>query len=227
MRNGLFTSSSIHLLTSKGTAKDSFGKPALTYIAEKRMEIRLGRSLNSDKSSRPTSWGNLVEQRVFDLLPMDYKYQSDERYKHETLPFSGAPDMITDTKVCDIKCPFTLKSFCEQVDTFKDWEDWKALKPEYYWQLVSNAILTEKNIGEIIIYCPYKSELLEIREMCANYLGDQNKIAWVNWASDDELPYLKDGGYYKNINIMSFEIPDEDKEFLINRIKLATEKLEL
>jgi hypothetical protein len=54
--------------------------------------------------------------------------------------------------------------------------------------------------------------------MAANYDGDQNKIAWINWASDDELPYLIEGGHYQNLNIIRFEVPQADKDFLTKRV---------
>lgn len=53
MRAGTFSSSNIYKLMTNGKAADSLGKPALTYIEETRYEMRLGRSLSTDQSSRP------------------------------------------------------------------------------------------------------------------------------------------------------------------------------
>lgn len=226
-RKANFSSSSAWKLTTNNVKKDGFGKPGLTYISEKRMEMRLGRELQKEHSAKATTWGTFVETRVFDeLLGLKYLLESKKRYAHETIPhWTGSPDVITSDIVGDIKCPYTLKSFCETVDTFGDLEAFKKLRPEYWWQLVSNGILTGRDKAEIIIYCPYKDELEEIKESAADLDGNQNSIAWIYYAFDDELPYLIKGGYYKNINIFAFDIPQEDKDFLTERVEMAIKLL--
>jgi hypothetical protein len=127
----------------------------------------------------------------------------------------------------DIKCPMTLKSFCQLVDplynglsglqamdevrrTHKDGD-------KYYWQLVSNAILTGSSHAELIVYVPYQSELQAIKSMC-----EGNSKAYFIWASsEDELPYLPDGGYYRNLNVIRFEVPHEDQEYLRKKVLAA------
>lgn len=229
-RIGRFTSSGISALMSVGKDKVSFGKPALTYIQEKNMERKLGRSLNTDQSSRPTSWGKVVELQVFELLGIEYQLVSKETIEHPTLGdiWAGSPDLVKDGVVCDVKCPFTLKSFCQFVDQalpdIKGREiidrirDFHPDGEDYYWQLVSNAILTNSNEAELIVYCPYRSELASIREWVNNYDGNQNPLAWISFASDYELPYLPDGGYYKNLNIFRFSVPQEDKDLLTQKV---------
>lgn len=222
MRYGNFTSSCISALMSNDRSGKEPGKPFFTYVAEKQMEIRLGRDLQGDTGGRECTWGLLVERRAFELLSTDYKPVSKDTVLHPKIKhWAGTPDLLTDSSVADIKCPFTLKSFCQMVDTEGDYHKLKYVKPEYTWQLVSNAILTGKNEAELIVYVPYASELEEIREMVSNYEGDQNKVAWINWANDNELPYLLDGGYYKNLNIFSFEIPQKDKDALTERVQKA------
>lgn len=231
-RIGRFTSSGIHALMSVARDGQSFGKPALTYIEEKQMERRLGRSINTDTNSKPTSWGNLVEQRAFDLLGLDYSLCSSDTLTHKEYGdiWSGSPDLVnsrTGDTVCDVKCPFTLKSFCLFADS-KTIEEVRANHPDgekYYWQLVSNAILTDSKFAELVVYCPYQNELEAIREMANNYNGDQNKVAWINWANDYDLPYLVDGGYYQNLNIIRFEVSQSDKELLTQKVLLAGELL--
>jgi hypothetical protein len=221
---GNFTSSNIWKLTTSDKAGKDFGAQALTYIKEKQMEIRLQRRLNTETTSRPTSWGTLVERRAFDLLSMEYQLESTTNLKHPTIEgWTGTPDLrnIKEQAIGDIKCPFTLKSFCEMVDSFGDLEAFKKSKPEYYWQLVSNAIITGMPKGEIVVYCPYLIELDAIREMANNFEGDQNKVAWVNWANDSDLPYLVEGGYYKNLNTWIFDIAKEDIDFLTDRVTRA------
>jgi len=230
-RVGRFTSSSISALLTLAKDKVGFGKPALTYIAEKNMERRLGRSLTIESNAHNLSWGKLVERRAFDLLGREYRLCSSDTIEHKELKdiWSGSPDLIKYDEgktVVDIKCPMTLKSFCQFSDC-KNIEEVREEHPDgedYYWQLVSNAILTESKYAELIVYCPYRSELDAIRDMASNYDGDQNKVAWINWASDADLPYLPDGGYYKNLKIIRFEVPYEDMLLLTEKV-LAAGKL--
>lgn len=231
-RIGNFTSSEIVALTTSGKNIYGFGKPALTYIEECNMERRLGRSLTKEESAKALTWGKLVEGRAFDLLGTAYKLSSQETIVHPTISYwAGSPEgnkFDEGKTVYDIKCPITLKSFCQLVDgdncmanireRHKDGE-------KYYWQLVSNAILTDSKYAELIVYCPYKSELDAIRDYVNNYDGDANKVAWIHWSADNELPYLIDGGYYKNLNIIRFEVKEEDKEFLKERVYKAGQLL--
>jgi hypothetical protein len=222
VRIGNFTSSNIAKLLTVAKDKENFGAPALTYIDEKNMERKLGRSLSTDTDARPTSWGKYMEARAFSLLGTEYRLCSQETIPHPTIDFwAGSPDAEKfnedGTKtVVDIKCPYTLKSFCELVDVsmFAIRNNHKSGNT-YYWQLVSNAILIGADSAELVVYAPYKSELEEIKDG-VNMLpeGIQSKFSWINFAQDEALPYLIDGGYYKNINTVSFKIPQEDKDYL-------------
>lgn len=233
LRIGRFTSSNIAALMSVAKDKIGFGKPALTYIAEKNMERRLGRSLSIESNAHALTWGRLVEKRAFDILGTEYKLCSADTLVHEdnsVAPFwAGSPDLVKYDEggtVVDIKCPITLKSFCQFADC-KTIEQIREEHPDgedYYWQLVSNAILTKSKYAELIVYCPYKSELQEIRDMAANYDGDQTKMFWIDRSADEDLPYLLDGGYYKNINTFRFEVPYQDILLLTEKV-LAAGKL--
>jgi hypothetical protein len=44
---------------------------------------------------------------------------------------------------------------------------------------------------------------------------------WIAMAMDGELPFLKDGGFYKNLNIIRFEVPQVDIDLLTEKVKLA------
>jgi hypothetical protein len=209
------SSSSWKLLATQAKVK--------TYLKELAYEKKLGRGLGTELSAKPTTWGKFIESRVFDLLGLEYSLVSTDTIQHKSIAhWSGTPDGTTKDSVIDIKCPFTMKSFCELVEIIEsnDIEKFKDDKPEYYWQLVSNSVLTEKTHAELIVYCPYKSELVDIRIACDNYDGaDQNKLMFIALASDDELPYLIDGGNYKNINIFKFEVPQSDKDLLTQKIQ--------
>lgn len=129
----------------------------------------------------------------------------------------------------DIKCPFTLKSFCNFADckTIEEVREKHDSGENYFWQLVSNAILTGAKWAELIFYVPYQDELSEIRDMASNYEGDQNKVAWIQWATDEDLPYLIKGGHYKNLNVIQFEVTEADKAALTERVIAAGKLLEV
>lgn len=239
MRNGNFSSSQIYKLVKSGRGKDDlFSEPGLTYIEEKKYEIRLGRSITSEVNAKPTSWGNLLELYVWDRMfgYEDYQLENKKRYFHETIThWNGCPDLVSELNVADIKSPFTLKSFCKLIDC-KTGEDLKNQSKatddgwKYYWQLVSNAILTGKETAELIVFVPYQEDLERIRgflstDVFVRYKLDQNKFSWLNWATDEDLPYLIKGNEYVDLNVMTFEIPQEDKDFLTERVELAVKLL--
>lgn len=228
-RNGTFSSSSIHNLLSKGRGNfsiENIGKPFTTYVEEKVMEKNLGRSLSSENSARPTSWGTLVEEHAFSKMGLEYSLVSKERfYKGDY--WSGMPDLITDEIVGDIKCPWTLKGFCKLVKSMNEGvESFKDNHPEYYWQLVSNGILCNRDKAMIVCYAPYKEDLADIRQLSEDHMGDlNNRFAFISWAEDEELPYLIEGNKYNDINVMEFDIPQEDKDILTDRVEMAIVEL--
>lgn len=239
-RHGNFSSSEIwKLMTNDRSADKKPGKPAQTYIQEKVYESRLGRPLDKEKDTEATIWGKFMEGYVHDeKIPLSYKLCSRERLFHPTIErWTGMPDLIKGDTVVDIKCP-QLKSFCELADIAtimqygKEWiiEQGKDLKeeyPEYYWQLVSNAILTGCDKAELIVFCPFQSELDAIRQraFAADPLEWGNKLYFIQYGEDGELPYLKNNGYYNNLNIINFAVSEEDKAALTARVEWAVNEL--
>lgn len=238
-RVGNFTSSEIVALTKKAKNGKDFGAPALTYIEEANFERQLGRSIDDEKTAKPLTWGHLVERRVFDLLGLEYTLCSSETVMHPEIPFwSGSPDgekQIDDTLI-DIKSPITLKSFCQLVDPlYRGLTGIEAINAvrenhkdgdKYYWQLVSNATIRRRKYAELIVYMPYKSELDEIRVMAQMVEAQEmSKHYWIAMAGEDELPFLLDDGFYKNVNIIRFEVPEADKRLLTECVLRAGEML--
>jgi hypothetical protein len=207
---------------------------ALSYIQEKKYELRLQRSLTLEKYSRPALWGKFVEARVHNLLPTCYETLSNVTTKHPTVEsWSGSQDSIirNEKVMCDIKC-YEPKNFCEYVDALtlaKSTGDLSQLKKDFtkeYWQLISNACIWGFDYIEAIVYMPYFSELIEIKEMAMNYDGiDQYKYRFIAESSHTELPYLNDGGYYKNLNIFRFEALQSDKDLLTAKVIEASKLL--
>lgn len=230
MHCGNFSSSDIFKLLGSKKVRE-------TYIHEKSIERKLGRVLKSDFSSRAVSWGHLMEYETFHKqLGTEYSLISTVTVAHPTVDgWVGSPDChkyFEATKgVCDIK-GLQLKSFCDIVDA---WERGKIQEvrnqaedgEKFYQQIVSNACITGCQIGELILRCPYKSELDAIRNLVNNgYDGpDPGRFKWIGFAEDDELAYLPDNGYYKNLYRFAFPIPSEDKIKLHNAVAAAVKEL--
>jgi hypothetical protein len=228
-----------------------FGDPAATFITECNMERRLKRSLSDEVDSNPLLWGKLLERIVHAKLGTNYEYFSDQTRVHpEISSWVGTADFFNHKvkAIVDSKCPWTLKSFCALVDPWyagkRDMEYWDALingwtdgqgmfrKPhtdakKYFYQIVSNACIYGANVGELIVFMPYQSELQLIREFAASFGGGnvENDFYKFSTRPDNKLPHLIDGGHYKNLNVFRFEIPFLEKQFLTKRVKLAQEKL--
>lgn len=228
-RSGTFSSSSIYKLMSKPSAAafdiDKVGKPFTSYVREKVWENKLGRELNPEHKAKSTTWGTFVEHLAFNEIGNEYVLISAQRLVHDTIKqWTGAPDCETRDKqiVVDIKCPWTLNSYCGLVDAMrKGVEALKKYSPTYYWQLVSSAILTKAKFAELIIYMPYKEDLDNIKEEAS---GNAD-LLFITWALDSELPFLIKGGYYNNIEKLRFEVPQSDKELLTARVEMAVEEL--
>lgn len=236
-RVGNFSSSEIYNLMSKGRGDfsvENVGKPFDTYVRNKVRESRLKRGLHQRQNSRITTWGLFVEKMVFDKLSLNYELVSKTRYVHPDFDrWTGMPDCVTRDKsvVSDIKCPWTLTSFCDMVDAMAEgWEKLREVKPDYYWQLVSSSILTGIDTAELIVYVPYKKDLEAIKEAANSHSWDgslsENDVAFINFATDEELPYLKEDGDYADLNHLQFKVPQEDKDLLTARVKMAIEQLE-
>ena len=206
------------------------GKAFETYVREKKWELKLGRSINVESNARATSWGTLVEEQAFENLSLKYSLDSKKRFYHPDFEnyWSGAPDLLADDVVGDIKCPFSLTGFADLVEItdVDDPEYFKQVKPDYYWQLVSNSILCDKPIALFVVYVPYKSELDRTRDLAQDTISiEPNKVAFINWASDSELPHIPDESQIKNINMMQFEVPEDDKQILKQRVQKAIKLL--
>jgi hypothetical protein len=228
-RIGNFSSSKIAALTKKDRSGKGFGVPAMTYIEEKRMERKLGRSLSTETNARATSWGKLCEPIAYSRLGFDYELVSNETLVHPDYPFwVGSPDLLayplnTPRKVGDIKCPATLKSFCQFADCMTEPDPIASIRENhpdgetYYWQLVSNAILTDTQYAELIVFCPYREDLAEIRLTAM----DDPKYRWVEYAEDWELPFLIIGMHYNDIYTFLFEVPQSDIDLLTDCVDRA------
>lgn len=223
LRCGNFTSSEIHrIMDTPSKVK--------TYVEEKNIERRMGISLGTEVHTREMAWGNFLEQRVLDLLGMEYQIQSKQTNVHPTIPnWVGTKDLVVnEIKVSEIKC-YQRKSFAMYTDALltKDTEVIKKNFPKEYWQIVSNAVILSLPKGEAITYMPYEKEIPEIRDMALNYGDiDRHKYTWIYESPIEALAYLPNNGYYKNLNVFEFEIPKHDIDLLTNKVLLNSTLLD-
>ena len=235
-RIGNFTNSEIYRLLGINSAKATERNKAMTYIAEKNKERRLQRSLNSESQSKSIIWGKELEPYVFEhYLGLDYSYNSQQTIMHPDHVFwAGSPDGFFynedgSKEVIDVKCPYTLNSFCDLVDGIYTLENATPLDyvkyfrenhkdgDKYYWQLVGGACISNSYYARLIVFAPYEDELPQIK----NSTLEKSII----YANDDELPHLSRNGIYANLNVIRFEVPKEDKELLTNCVIAASKHL--
>ncbi len=232
-RQAHFTSSMAYKLI-KLTPKGDFQKPGLTYIEEKQIEKRMQSCLDGGVHTQSLAWGNFCELVVYSILGIQYQISSKETKLHPKYGkfWSGSKDLFTTksgktVSIAEVKC-YQKKMFAQYNDCLlkKDIELLKKDFPKEYWQIVSNACIEGVDIGEAISYMPYISEAKEIKEMATDYDGDdQWRYKFIVDRDVEDLPFLPDGGYYKNITKFAFVVPDEDKKLLERRILQASKFL--
>lgn len=234
-RWGKFTSSNVYKLI-KITAKGEFQAPGITYIEEKAIERKMKSCLDGGAHTQALAWGNFMELVVYSILGVQYQISSKETTPHPIHGkyWSGSKDLFTVNaqtgkmeSIAEIKC-YQKKNFALYTDCIlqKNIELLKKDFPKEYWQIVSNCCIEGVDIGEAITYMPYVSEYEEIKEMAENYDGaDAWKYKFIRDLPVEDLPFLPDNGYYKNINKFAFIVPEEDKKLLEDRVILAEKKI--
>jgi len=213
-----------------------FTSLGLTYIEEKQIEKRMQTCLDGGGYTQALAWGNFMELVIYNILGMHYQIASKDTVLHPKYGkfWSGSVDLFTENaktkkkeSVAEIKC-YQKKNFALYCDVLleKNIDLFRDKFPKEYWQIVSNAIIHDVEIGEAIVYMPYVSEAENIKEMARDYEGDDKWMyRFIEERPVSELPFLPDGGYYKNICKFSFIIPQEDKDYLTQRMIEASKLL--
>jgi hypothetical protein len=226
-RYGTFSSSNIYKLLTKDRSGKGIGAPGKKYIRQVNYEIAMDRPINAEHDALPTTWGKLGELRVFEILPTAYALVNKNRLFHpEIIYWSGAPDLISEDCESDIKCPWSLEVFGNKIAALTAGiEAYKEEFPEDFWQHISNCTLLRENgipvkYFEPILYVPYRSEIEEMKKIVNLMDGfEMRKFSRIVNMDEEELPWLKEGGKYKNLNIFRFHIPEEDCEELTETVR--------
>ncbi|MFT6442498.1 MAG: hypothetical protein ACJASM_002044 [Salibacteraceae bacterium] len=231
LRVGNFTSSAVHQLIKKGRSAD-FSAPGISYIQKKFYERKLGRSLDMGGGGKSANWGLFLEQYVYTYVAgLSYQIAATETSPNPNVSYhAGSTDLLAPKElVGDIKCYEPLK-FCRMAECMKKGDRllFSEEFPAEYWQLVSNAVIHDVPEAESILFMPNLIELEEIKEMAANYDGsDQWKYRFIYESKNYELAHVPDDSGYESINKFRFEVPQEDKDFLMQRLAMAEKELQL
>lgn len=240
-RVGRFTSSKIYALLTKNRKGDGFGAPALTYIAEKNYEFKLGRSLSTDTYSRSIYWGHLMEYICYEQLGLEYDLVSSEHRDHPDDEFmaywAGTPDVEIKGKLIGEIKSYQLKKFAEYAECLQQCNmegSPMMLRDKFsqeYWQIVSNCIINNVPEGEAIAFMPTKDLLESVRERLENTdliesLGlDPWKLRFVVEDEINNLPYLENEFYFDSLTRYRFKVPEEDKTALTEAVREAKKYL--
>lgn len=192
VRLGCFTGSRVGDLMKRGRKKDDdFSETARSYIYQVAAERLFNPAfLNDDAlfseyvesvgyTSRAMQWGTDNEDAAKRLY-MRVAYPNGEEdavlaevgsCRHKELPyFAASPDGLvyeraTQTyKTLEVKCP-TLPVFMRYATEIKDAAGLKAVKPEYYWQVMAELSCTGADKAAFIAYCPWLTKPLHVVEI--------------------------------------------------------------
>jgi hypothetical protein len=233
IRNGKFTSSEISALLSNGKKDGEVGAPFKTYVKQTNQERKLRRGLETSNDGRAQKWGSFVEAWLMfespEVIGFEYTLSPKCTLPHPDYPdcWVGSRDGLNNNTnaIIDLKCPFTLGSFCDFADceTIADVRKNTKSGEDYYWQLVSNACIHGTNKAELIVFVPTLDQLKNIIQYAIH--GDhpaEIDCYFIGMSQPEELPYIPENSLYNNKLVFPFEIPESDIQLLTSRVKLAS-----
>ncbi len=179
-RLGNVTGSKVGDLMKSGRKKDEmFGETAKSYMRD----LAGQRLMNPAVVASDELFGQWVEQRNVTSKAIRWGQEQEDKAKalfyekreipqdmvvevascqHDSIPhFAASPDALiyTDRErgqftALEVKCP-NEKAYIEYVSEVKDAETLKAVKPEYYWQMMAEMACTGAGDGIFLTYCPW------------------------------------------------------------------------
>lgn len=180
-RMGKFNASRISELMGKGKKKDEYwSKAALTYISEVAAERNVAKDVieNEDAfeeylyltntENKYMRYGSEHEPEARDIYATKHGVEVTEvgSIQHPDLPgFSCSPDglVVSTNSGIEIKCPLP-KTYWLYRTEIHDAESLKAVKPEYYWQIMAQIAVCDLDYVDFVCYCEYMEKPLhEVR----------------------------------------------------------------
>lgn len=235
LRAGFLTSSQ----ASRVVASLKNGNPSsafYTYVKEVFAEEMMQRVYDTEVKSRPILWGSLMETVLFDRLGMGWTMTHKQTMVHEKYSdfWSGTPDFIAAEKIAEAKC-FQPKNFSllSVAINYGDIDYLKEEFPKEYWQCVSNAMLAKKKTAVLVAFMPYRKDLVALIKEIEDtaYLEERGlnpeDYYWLTRSDIETMAYLPDDSPMDDINMLEFDIPQEDADLLEERMLLAKKEKDL
>lgn len=179
-RCGKFTASEIHKLMGKGR-NEYFGLVAKTYIATKAAEILTLEPANQRGPTMAMEWGLSHEFEAMTKFKEKSKLEI-EYFGGENPTFfpygkyaGGSPDGMGKDFVIEIKCPFNSQEHLQHL-LLQDAEGLKDYAPEYYWQITSNMLFSNRKQGIFISYDPRFEDQYQLKTLEINFNYDDTEI---------------------------------------------------
>lgn len=157
LRHGTFTASEIwKLMTEPRSKSEAVSKTAETYILEKVHEKLTGKA-KMGISNFATEWGienEPVAMKWYAKLTGHSLSESVLCFHKELEGFSCTPDtFVNEDGLCEIKCPANGANHLKHCFITTD-EYFKKEHPEYYWQCISQMVITEKKWCDFLSFDP-------------------------------------------------------------------------
>lgn len=198
LRAGRFTSSEIHNImicgkrgmtkaelaarpkkgpgssTTKIADPSQMGPKGLTYINQKVAEVLTGRP-KQPSYAYPLVYGKETEPEAVEYFermtglkcePMGFQTWGDHA--------GGSPDRILENGLegLEVKCPFQSENQIEYLLLTDIW-DVKANYPQYYWQVVSLMLFTDKKKWH---FCTYDPRMIEDKHKMTHIIFEYDKV---------------------------------------------------
>jgi len=200
-----FRASSIANIMQSGRSKsDLFGKTAQKYLTECFIQHKYGRY--KDITSKYFEKGHEMEEDAISMLSVfdkTFYFKNEENFSNEFI--TGTPDIITDSAVIDIKCPFDIFTFYDHKSD--------PLPSVYEYQLLSYGALT--NRSELTLAYTLVNTPESIFERDSKYKEVNSNLYFY-----DDIPIEE--RVYKH----TFQFDANKYDELIERCKLANKWIE-
>lgn len=160
LRKGKITSSEIHKIMGTGKGSEVLTDTAKTYLLSKVIEHFDGFAERAVGSA--LDWGTEMEPAAIEFYEKKFNVVVD---KASFVPFNnvygGSPDgLVGKEGIIEVKCPFTSVNHFKHGLIDSD-AAFKKVKPEYYYQCISNMICTNTTWCDFVSFDPrVKSEFV-------------------------------------------------------------------
>lgn len=191
-RMGYITGSRVGELMKSGRKKDDpFSTTAKAYLYQLAGERDFNQKIlndddcfglyveTTDVTSKAMRWGTEQEPNAKELFMKCYHPDTElletGSCRHSSLEwFAASPDGIirnADGKgnmwILEVKCP-NINTYMQYRTEINDAESLKAVKPEYYWQVMAEMDCCELDHAQFVAYCPWLAHPLHVADIDRN-----------------------------------------------------------